>query len=131
MKNRCDDCNDHCNDDDESYDGDEHYDDDESGEGYDSDGHNLHASHSSNPSSPLGVGGLESVLFQPTPYSPSGWGGTPPPSPIPWTWAGSVARGWSVQDGPRRLQERLGEPEMASKMAEDSPRCLKMASKIL
>ena len=114
MKNRCDDCNDHCNDDDESYDGDEHYDEDESGEDYDGDGHNLHASHSSNPSSPLGVGGLESVLFQPTPYSPSGWGGTPPPFPHPLDLGGGCREGlerprWpkTAPRAPRRAQDEL------------------------
>ena len=43
--------------------------------------------------------------------------------PLPWTWAGST------QDGPRRLQERLGEPKMSSKMAQDSLRYLKIDMK--
>ena len=52
----------------------------------------------------------------------------PSPYPLPWTWTGGFARGWSVQDGPRWLQEGLREPKMASKMAQDSSRWLKIAS---
>ena len=55
----------------------------------------------------------------------------PSPYPLPWTWTGRFAGSWSVQDGPRRLQEGLREPKMTSKMPQDSLRCLKMASKML
>ena len=64
----------------------------------------LKGSRKSNPTSPLGVGGLERFLFHPS-FFPFGEGFTPPPNPLPWTWTGPVARGWSAQDGPRWLQE--------------------------
>ena len=54
----------------------------------------------------------------------------PSPYPLPWTWTGRFASGQSVQDGPRWLQEGLGEPKMASKIAQDSSRWLKIASDI-
>ena len=57
-----------------------------------------------NPTSPLGVGGLRSFLFH-LPFFPFGEGFTPPPNPLPWTWTGGAATDWSVQDGPRWLQE--------------------------
>jgi hypothetical protein len=60
------------------------------------------------PTSPLGVGGLGSFLFQP-PSSPSGRGLPLPPYPLPWTWTGRPARCQRVVRQ-RRLQERLGEP---------------------
>ena len=75
-----------------------------------------------------GVGGLGRLLFQP-PSSPSGRG-SPLPLPPPLVDGGS-ARGWSVQDDPRQLQERLKEPKMTSKMAQDSPGSLTMAPKML
>ena len=52
----------------------------------------------------------------------------PSPYPLPWTWTGGFARGWSVQDGPRWLQEGLRCSKMASKMAQDSRRWFKTAS---
>ena len=51
--------------------------------------------------------------------------------PSPLTWTRGFAGSWSVQDGPRRLQEGLREPKMTSKMAQDSASSLKMASKML
>ena len=60
-----------------------------------------------------------------------GGGLDPSPYPLPWTWTGRFATRWSAQDGPRRLQERLGEPKMSSKMAQDSLRCVKMAPKMV
>ena len=77
----------------------------------------------SNPTSPLVVGGLRSFLFQP-PSSPSGRG-LPLPLPPPLDLDGAFRErlGW--------LQERLGEPKMSSKMAQDSLICLNMAPKIV
>ena len=41
----------------------------------------------------------------------------------------SLGPGRGAPDGPRRLQERLGEPKMSSKMAQDSLRYLKIDMK--
>ena len=49
----------------------------------------------------------------------------PPP---PWVWTGSPTRCQNVLLGPRWLQEGLGERKMASKMAQDTSRWLKIAS---
>ena len=68
------------------------------------------------PTSPLGVGGVGSFLFQP----PSSTSGT-----------GRPAKCQRVLFRPRRLHEGLREPKMTSKMAQDSLRCLKMAPKML
>ena len=57
-----------------------------------------------------------------------GGGLDPSPYPLPWTWTGGFATSWSVQDGPRWLQEGLRCSKMASKMAQDSARSLKMSS---
>ena len=51
-------------------------------------------------------------------------------TPSPWAWRKGSARGWSVQDGPRWLQEGPREAKMASKIVQDSPRLFKMAINI-
>ena len=43
-----------------------------------------------NPTSPLGVGGLERFPFLPSLF-PFGEGFTPPPYPLPWAWTGRPA----------------------------------------
>eukprot|EP00959_Pyramimonas_sp_CCMP1952_P320414 6705314-Pyramimonas_sp.AAC.1 len=53
------------------------------------------------------------------------------PYPLPWTWTGRLAGRWSVQDGPRWLQEGLREPKMTSKLAPNIPRCIKMVPEVL
>ena len=81
---------------------------------------------SGSPTSPLGRRWFRAFPL-PTPFFPFGEGFPPPPYPLPWTWTGPVATHWSVQDGPRWLQEGLREPKMASKIAQDSPTWLKIA----
>ena len=73
-----------------------------------------------NPTSPLGAGGL-TISFFPLPKTllPLRGGVCPYPCPLPWAWTGGAAGRWSVQDGPRWLQEGLREPKMISKMAQD------------
>ena len=51
-----------------------------------------------------------------------------PPPPLPGLFWGGFASGQGVQDGPRWLQEGLRCSKMASKMAQDSARSLKMSS---
>ena len=58
----------------------------------------------------------------PAPFFPFGEGFTPPPYTFPWTWTGRPARRQRVFARPNWLQECLGEPQMASKMAQDSAR---------
>ena len=77
-----------------------------------------------NPTSPLGAGGLGRFLFQPPAFPCSG--GLPPPPPCVWT--GFPAMCQRVLFGPRWLQEGLRERKMASKMAQDSGRRVKIAS---
>ncbi len=59
-----------------------------------------------NPTSPLGVGGLERFLFHPS-FFPFGEGFTPPPTPSPLTWTGgSAARFLRPRSTPGRAKIR-------------------------
>ena len=80
----------------------------------------------SNPTSPLGRRWSRAFPF-PTSLV-SLFGRFTSPSPPPWVWTGSPARCQRVLFGPRWLQEGLRERKMASKMAQDSSRWLKIAS---
>ena len=66
------------------------------------------------------MSGLGHTIFPSSnPLLPLRGGVYPSPYPLPWTWRGPVARGWSAQDGPRWLQEGLRALKMASKIAQD------------
>ena len=64
----------------------------------------------------------------PTPHLPLRGRVYPSPYPLPWGLDARAASDQSVQDGPRWRRDGQREAKMASKMARDRPRWLKMAS---
>ena len=84
-----------------------------------------------NPTSPLGVGGLELLLFH-LPLFPFGEGFTPPPTPSPGPGRGGprgVGASKMAQDGSKRASESPRWPRRWLKIAQDRSRWLPRCSK--
>jgi hypothetical protein len=87
------------------------------------------------PTSPLGVCGLERFLFHTSSYRDAVSAArecvSPSPCPLPWTWTERPARCQGVVVRPRRPHEGPRGSKMTSAIAQDSARCFDMALKMI